>query len=52
MPVLGDAVDVTVELGKKVVEHCGWREEELGEGVVRLMGGRRTRGGACGTSVA
>ena len=34
------------ELVKKVLEHCGWREKELGEGVVVLMGGRRTRGGA------
>jgi alpha-tubulin suppressor-like RCC1 family protein len=32
------------ELVKRVVEACGWRAEgELGEGVVRLMGGRRTR---------
>jgi hypothetical protein len=30
---------------KRVVEACGWRAEgELGEGVVRLIGGRRTRG--------
>ncbi len=32
------------ELVKKVVDHSGWRAEELGEGMVRLMGGRRTRG--------
>jgi len=32
------------DLVKRVVEACGWRAEgELGEGVVRLMGGRRTR---------
>jgi alpha-tubulin suppressor-like RCC1 family protein len=36
--------EMPAELVKKVVEHCGWRAEELGEGVVRLMGGRRTRG--------
>ena len=31
------------ELVKGVVEACGWRAEgELGDGVVRLMGGRRT----------
>ena len=31
------------ELVKWVVEACGWRAEgELGDGVVRLMGGRRT----------
>jgi alpha-tubulin suppressor-like RCC1 family protein len=34
-----------VDLVKRVVEACGWRaERELGEGVVRLMGGRRTSG--------
>ena len=33
------------ELVKRVVEACGCRAEgELGEGVVRLMGGRRTSG--------
>ena len=33
------------DLVKRVVEACGWRAEgELGEGVVRLMGGRRTSG--------
>jgi hypothetical protein len=33
------------ELVKRVVEACGWRAGgELGEGVVRLMGGRRTSG--------
>ncbi len=33
------------DLVKRVVEECGWRAEgEPGEGVVRLMGGRRTRG--------
>jgi alpha-tubulin suppressor-like RCC1 family protein len=33
------------DLVKQVVEACGWRAEgELGEGVVRLMGGRRTSG--------
>ena len=32
------------DLVKRVVEACGWSAEgELGEGVVRLMGGRRTR---------
>ena len=36
--------EMPAELVKKVVEHSGWRAEELGEGVVRLMGGRRTRG--------
>jgi hypothetical protein len=31
------------DLVKRVVEACGWRaERELGEGVVLLMGGRRT----------
>ena len=31
------------ELVKRVVEACGWRAGgELGEGVMRLMGGRRT----------
>ena len=30
------------ELVEKVVEQCGWRTEEFGEGVVRLMGGRPT----------
>ena len=35
---------IPAELVKKVVEHSGWRAEELGEGVVRLMGGWRTRG--------
>jgi len=34
------------ELVEKVVENCGWRAGELEEGVVRLMGGWRTRGGA------
>ena len=38
--------EMPADLVKVVVEHCGWRAEELGEGVVRLMGGRRTRGGA------
>jgi hypothetical protein len=33
----------SAELVKKVAEHCGWRAEVLGEGVVRLMGERRTR---------
>jgi len=37
--------EVAAELVKKVVEHSGWRAEELGEGVVRLMGRRRKRGG-------
>lgn len=33
------------DLVKRVVEACGWRADgELGEGVVRLMGGRRTSG--------
>ena len=32
----------------KVAEHCGWRAEVLGEGVVRLMGERRTRRGRAG----
>jgi hypothetical protein len=33
------------DLVKRVVEACGWRAEgELGEGVLRLMGGRRTSG--------
>ena len=33
------------DLVKRVVEACGWRAEgELGEGVVRLRGGRRTSG--------
>jgi hypothetical protein len=33
------------ELVKRVVKACGWRAEgELGEGVVRLMRGRRTSG--------
>jgi hypothetical protein len=33
------------DLVKRLVEACGWRAEgELGEGVVRLMGGRRTSG--------
>ena len=36
--------EMPAELVKKVVDHSGWRAEELGEGVVRLMGGRRTRG--------
>ena len=32
-------------LVKRVVEVCGWRAEaELGEGVVRLMGGEDQRG--------
>ena len=32
------------DLVKRVVEAGGWRAEgELGEGVVRLMGGRKTR---------
>jgi hypothetical protein len=35
----------SAELVKKVAEHCGWRAEVLGEGVVRLMGERRTRRG-------
>ena len=35
---------MAAELVKRVVEACGWRAEgELGEGVVRLRGGRRTR---------
>ena len=35
---------MAAELVKRVVEAGGWRAEgELGEGVVRLMGGRRTR---------
>ena len=38
--------EMAAELVKQVVEQCEWRAEELGEGVVRLMGGRRTRGGA------
>ncbi len=40
------------DLVKKVVEQCGWRAEELEEGVVRLIGGRWTRGGAWGIAVA
>jgi len=36
--------EMPAELVKKVVDHSGWRAEDLGEGVVRLMGGRRTRG--------
>jgi hypothetical protein len=40
MPVLGDAR----ELVKQVVEVCGWRAGELGEGVVRLIWRRRTSG--------
>ena len=38
----------SAELVKKVAEHCGWRAEVLGEGVVRLMGERRTRRGRAG----
>ncbi len=37
--------EMPAELGKRVVEHCGSRAEELGKCVVRLMGGQRTRGG-------
>ena len=34
---------MSADLVKRVVEACGWRAEgELGEGVVRLMGRRRT----------
>jgi hypothetical protein len=43
--------EMPAELVKKVVEHCGLRAEELGEDVVWLMGGRRTRGGAYGISL-
>ena len=38
----------SAELVKKVAEHCGCRAEVLGEGVVRLMGERRTRRGRAG----
>ena len=38
--------EMLAELVEKVVENCGWRAGELEEGVVRLMGGWRTRGGA------
>jgi hypothetical protein len=36
---------IPADLVKQVVEACGWRAEgELGEGLVRPMGGRRTSG--------
>ena len=38
--------EMPAELVKRVVEHSGWRAEELGEGVVRLMGGGGRGGGA------
>jgi hypothetical protein len=40
----GPYTEMPAELVKKVVEYSGWRAEALGEGVVRLIGGRRTRG--------
>jgi hypothetical protein len=44
MPVPEPLLMMPADLVKRVVEACGWRAEvEQGEGVVRLMGGQRTR---------
>ena len=41
----GGARGGRADVVKRVVEACEQRARELGEGVVRLIGGRRTQGG-------